>query len=138
MQAELAHLYKALSNPERPLLAVVGGAKVCSKIDLLQNLVSRVEALVIGGAMANTFLAAQGIAVGKSLYEPDHLATARKVIHLATESGAAILLPGDVVVAQEFRADAPLTAPSRPIGSLPTKWCWMSGRKPSPLSRSDF
>ncbi len=106
MQAELTHLDKALANPERPLLAVVGGAKVSSKIDLLTNLVGRVETLVIGGAMANTFLAAQGLSVGKSLYEPDHLETARKVMHLATESGAAILLPVDVVVAKEFRAGA--------------------------------
>ena len=106
MQAELTHLQKALGNPERPLLAVVGGAKVSTKIELLENLVKRVETLVIGGAMANTFLAAQGIGIGKSLYEPDHLETARKVIHMATESGAVILLPSDVVVAKEFKAGA--------------------------------
>jgi phosphoglycerate kinase len=106
MQAELTHLEKALGNPERPLLAVVGGAKVSTKIELLENLVTRVESLVIGGAMANTFLAAQGIKIGKSLHEPDHLETARKVIHMATESGAAILLPSDVVVAKEFKAGA--------------------------------
>jgi len=106
MQAELTHLEKALGNPERPLMAVVGGAKVSTKIELLENLVTRVESLVIGGAMANTFLAAQGIKIGKSLHEPDHLETARKVIHMATESGAAILLPSDVVVAKEFKAGA--------------------------------
>ncbi|HKU64938.1 MAG TPA: phosphoglycerate kinase [Rhizomicrobium sp.] len=106
MQAELTHLQKALGNPERPLLAVVGGAKVSTKIALLENLVTRVETLVIGGAMANTFLAAQGIGVGKSLYEPDHLETARKVIHMANESGAVILLPSDLVVAKEFKAGA--------------------------------
>ena len=106
MERELTHLQKALGNPERPLLAVVGGAKVSTKIELLQNLVGRVEVLVIGGAMANTFLAAQGIAIGKSLYEPDHLETARKVMHMATESGAVILLPTDVVVAKEFKQDA--------------------------------
>jgi len=106
MQAELTHLQKALGNPERPLLAVVGGAKVSTKIELLENLVKRVETLVIGGAMANTFLAAQGIGIGKSLYEPDHLETARKVIHMANESGAVILLPSDVVVAKEFKAGA--------------------------------
>jgi phosphoglycerate kinase len=106
MQAELTHLQKALGNPERPVLAVVGGAKVSTKIALLENLVTRVESLVIGGAMANTFLAAQGIGVGKSLYEPDHLETARKVIHMAGESGAALLLPSDVVVAKEFKAGA--------------------------------
>ncbi|MFO1248629.1 MAG: phosphoglycerate kinase [Alphaproteobacteria bacterium] len=106
MQAELTHLQKALGNPERPLLAVVGGAKVSTKIELLQNLVARVETLVIGGAMANTFLAAEGVKVGKSLYEADHLETARKIIHAANESGAAILLPTDVVLAKEFNAGA--------------------------------
>src|SRR5579864_3851335 len=106
MQAELTHLEKALGNPERPLMAVVGGAKVSTKIALLENLVTRVETLVIGGAMANTFLAAEGIAVGKSLYEADHLDTARRVIHQSTESGCAIFLPRDVVVANEFKAHA--------------------------------
>lgn len=106
MEQELSHLQKALGNPERPLLAVVGGAKVSTKIELLQNLVGRVEVLVIGGAMANTFLAAEGVAIGKSLYEADHLETARKVVHMANESGAVILLPTDVVVAKEFKADA--------------------------------
>ena len=106
MEQELNHLQKALGNPERPLLAVVGGAKVSTKIELLQNLVGRVEVLVIGGAMANTFLAAQGIGIGKSLYEADHLETARKVMHMATQSGAVILLPSDVVVAREFKQDA--------------------------------
>ena len=107
MEQELTHLQKALGDPERPLMAVVGGAKVSTKIELLQNLVGRVEVLVIGGAMANTFLAAEGVAVGKSLYEPDHLETARKVVHMANESGAVILLPSDVVVAREFKANAP-------------------------------
>jgi len=106
MQSELTHLDKALGNPERPLMAVVGGAKVSTKIALLENLVAKVEVLVIGGAMANTFLAAEGIAVGKSLYEPDHLETARRIIHAANESGAAILLPTDVVVVKEFKAGA--------------------------------
>jgi phosphoglycerate kinase len=106
MQAELSHLQKALGNPQRPLMAVVGGAKVSSKIALLENLVSKVQTLVIGGAMANTFLAAQNVAVGKSLYEPDHLQTARKVMQMAARSGAAILLPCDVVVAKQFKAGA--------------------------------
>ncbi|OAI42614.1 phosphoglycerate kinase [Rhizomicrobium sp. SCGC AG-212-E05] len=106
MQAELTHLQKALGHPERPLLAVVGGAKVSTKIALLENLVKRVEVLVIGGAMANTFLAAQGIKVGKSLFEPDHLETARTIMQAAKTGGAAILLPSDVVVAKEFKAGA--------------------------------
>jgi phosphoglycerate kinase len=118
MQAELEHLEKALGNPQRPLMAVVGGAKVSTKIALLENLVKRVETLVIGGAMANTFLAAEGIAVGKSLYEPDHLETARKVIRLANDSGAVILLPSDLVVAKEFKAGAAhRTVPAREIGA---------------------
>jgi len=118
MQAELTHLQKALGNPERPLLAVVGGAKVSTKIELLENLVTRVETLVIGGAMANTFLAAEGYNVGKSLYEPDHLETARKVIHMANDSGAVILLPVDVVAAKEFRPGAPhRTVPVAAIGA---------------------
>ncbi len=106
MEQELVHLQKALGDPKRPLIAVVGGAKVSTKIELLQNLVAKVEVLVIGGAMANTFLAAEGVAVGKSLYEPDHLETARKVVHMATESGAAMLLPTDVVVAKQLSPGA--------------------------------
>jgi phosphoglycerate kinase len=106
MQAELTHLEKALGNPVRPVMAVVGGAKVSTKIELLENLVARVQTLVIGGAMANTFLAAQGVGVGKSLYEADHMETARKIIAAADKSGAAILLPTDVVVAKEFKANA--------------------------------
>jgi phosphoglycerate kinase len=118
MQAELTHLQKALGNPERPLMAVVGGAKVSTKIELLQNLVKRVQTLVIGGAMANTFLAADGVAVGKSLYEPDHLETARQVLRMAKEAGAVILLPRDVVVAKEFKAGAShRTVPATEIGA---------------------
>jgi phosphoglycerate kinase len=107
MESELSHLEKALAHPERPLMAVVGGAKVSSKIDLLENLVGKVDTLVIGGAMANTFLAAQGLCVGKSLHEADYLETARKVIKMAADKGCALVLPSDVVVAGEFRANAP-------------------------------
>jgi phosphoglycerate kinase len=106
MELELKHLDKALGDPQRPVMAVIGGAKVSTKIALLENLMKRVETLAIGGAMANTFLAAQGIDVGKSLFEPDHLETALRVIHLSTESGAVILLPVDVVLAKEFKAHA--------------------------------
>jgi phosphoglycerate kinase len=106
MEAELRHLEKALGDPERPVMAVIGGAKVSTKIALLENLVKRVETLVIGGAMANTFLAAEGIEVGTSLVERDHLETAQKVLHMANEAGAAILLPVDAVVAHEFKAHA--------------------------------
>jgi phosphoglycerate kinase len=118
MQAELTALTKALNDPERPLMAVIGGAKVSTKIALLENLVKKVEVLVIGGAMANTFLAAEDINVGKSLYEADQLDIARRVIALSTESGAAILLPTDVVVAKEFKAGAATrTVPVREVAA---------------------
>jgi phosphoglycerate kinase len=105
MEAELTHLEQALENPKRPLLAVVGGAKISTKIALLENLVKRVDVLVIGGGMANTFLAAQGYEIGKSLSEADQIETAKKI--LAEAGSAAIVLPTDVVVAKEFRAQAP-------------------------------
>jgi phosphoglycerate kinase len=107
MEQELTHLEKALGDPERPVMAVVGGAKVSTKITLLENLVKKVDTLVIGGAMANTFLAAEGLEMGKSLVERDHLETARRVISLSVEAGTAVLLPVDAVVAREFKANAP-------------------------------
>ncbi|MEP0509211.1 MULTISPECIES: phosphoglycerate kinase [Aurantimonas] len=106
MQAELEALEKGLGNPERPVVAVVGGAKVSTKIDLLSNLVTRVDALVIGGGMANTFLAAQGIDVGKSLCEHDLADTARSILNAAKSAGCEIVLPVDAVVAREFKAGA--------------------------------
>ncbi|MBT8410985.1 MAG: phosphoglycerate kinase [Octadecabacter sp.] len=106
MAEELAALEKALGNPERPLVAVVGGAKVSSKLDLLGNLVTKVDTLVIGGGMANTFLAAQGMDVGKSLCEHDLADTAREIMAKAEAAGCTILLPVDVVVAREFKAGA--------------------------------
>jgi phosphoglycerate kinase len=106
MERELLHLDKALGNPQRPVLAVVGGAKVSTKIDLLQNLVRRVDALAVGGGMANTFLAALGKEVGKSLCERDFLPTARTIMDTAAKHNCRILLPDDVVAATEFRANA--------------------------------
>ncbi|HWU62127.1 MAG TPA: phosphoglycerate kinase [Ensifer sp.] len=106
MQAELEALEKGLGNPARPVVAIVGGAKVSTKIDLLQNLVKKVDALVIGGGMANTFLAAQGIDVGKSLCEHDLADTARTILAEAEKAGCAIVLPVDGVVAREFKANA--------------------------------
>ena len=105
MQAELEALEAGLGNPKRPVLALVGGAKVSSKIDLLQNLVTQVDILVIGGGMANTFLFAQGIDVGKSLCEKDLADTARSIIARAREAHCTILLPTDAVVARKFEAD---------------------------------
>jgi phosphoglycerate kinase len=107
MQAELDALSKALEAPTKPVIAVVGGAKVSTKIDLLENLVSKVDALVIGGGMANTFLHAQGISVGKSLAEKDLAATALKIIEKADAANCAIILPVDAVVAKQFAANAP-------------------------------
>jgi phosphoglycerate kinase len=106
MQAELEALDKALSKPERPVAAIVGGAKVSSKLELLGNLVTRVDRLVVGGGMANTFLFAKGMAVGKSLCEPDLAETAREIISKAESAGCLILLPVDVVAASEFKANA--------------------------------
>ena len=106
MQAELEALEKGLGKPVRPVVAIVGGAKVSSKIDLLQNLVKKVDALVIGGGMANTFLAAQGINVGKSLCEHDLAETAKAILAEAKKAGCAIVLPVDGVVAKEFKAGA--------------------------------
>lgn len=107
MQAELEALSKALGAPVRPVMAVVGGAKVSSKIDLLENLVGKVDALVIGGGMANTFLAAQGYEVGRSLQEVDMQGTAREILAKAEAEGKTILLPVDVVVARDFKAHSP-------------------------------
>ena len=106
MQAELEALGAALGAPKRPVLAVVGGAKVSSKIDLLENLVTRVDMLVIGGGMANTFLAAKGVNVGKSLCEHDLAPTALKIMAAAEKAGCEIVLPVDAVVAREFKAGA--------------------------------
>jgi phosphoglycerate kinase len=106
MEAELDALDKALGNPERPVMAIVGGAKVSSKIDLLKNLVTKVDMLAIGGGMANTFLAAQGVDVGKSLCEHDLADTVREIEAAAKAAGCEILLPRDVVVAKELKANA--------------------------------
>ena len=106
MAAELAALQAALGNPVRPVVAIVGGAKVSTKLDLLGNLVTKVNHLVIGGGMANTFLAAQGIAVGKSLCEHDLAQTARDILAKAATAGCEIILPRDIVVAREFKAHA--------------------------------
>ena len=107
MQAELDALEKALQAPERPVVAIVGGAKISTKLDLLGNLLSKVDTLVIAGAMANTFLAAQGKKVGKSLAEHDLIPTARAIMAKAAEKRREIVLPIDAVVTQKFEALAP-------------------------------
>jgi phosphoglycerate kinase len=103
MEAELKALDKALGNPERPVAAVVGGAKVSTKLAVLGHLVGKVEHLIIGGGMANTFLAARGVNVGKSLYEKDLLGEAESILEHAEAAGCTIHLPYDVVVAREFK-----------------------------------
>jgi phosphoglycerate kinase len=108
MQAELDALEKALGNPEHPVAAVVGGAKVSSKLDVLRHLVAKVDHLIIGGGMANTFLAARGVAVGKSLCEHDLTDTAEAILDAADKAGCTVHLPYDVVVAKEFRANPPV------------------------------
>jgi phosphoglycerate kinase len=107
MAAELKALNAALGDPQHPVAAVVGGAKVSTKLDLLGNLVAKVDHLVIGGGMANTFLVAQGIDVGKSLAERDMAETALGILDKAKSAGCKIHLPVDVVVAREFREGAP-------------------------------
>jgi len=117
MQAELEALGAVLGAPKRPVAAIVGGAKVSTKLDLLGNLAGRVDLLAIGGAMANTFLAARGLAIGKSLEEPDLHETARDIIARAEAAGCALLLPQDVVVARELRENAPCEIV--PVAAIP-------------------
>jgi phosphoglycerate kinase len=112
MEAELKALDAALGTPKRPVMAIVGGAKVSTKLDLLGNLVSKVQVLVIGGGMANTFLAARGVKVGKSLCEHDLAPTAREIEAKAKAAGCEIILPVDGLLAKEFRANPPHRAAS--------------------------
>ncbi len=103
LQDEIENLERVLEKPKRPLMAITGGAKVSTKLELLENLLSKVDSIVIGGAMANTFLKAQGYNVGKSLYEEDLVPTARAILEKAQTLGREIILPTDVVVAYEFK-----------------------------------
>ncbi len=116
LMAELDALAKALDKPARPLLAIVAGSKVSTKLELLSSLVGKVDQLIVGGGIANTFIAAQGFGVGKSLFEPDLVDTAKKIMADARARGADIPLPTDVVVAPEFKADAPATV--KPVDAV--------------------
>lgn len=107
MQEELSALNAALENPERPVMALVGGAKISTKIDLLENLVAKTDFLVLGGGMANTFLFAAGIDVKASLCEPDMVETVHRIIKKAADAGCGLILPIDLVVAEKFEAGAP-------------------------------
>lgn len=113
---ELEALERALAKPARPLVAIVAGSKVSTKLTVLESLLSKVDKLIVGGGIANTFLAATGVAVGKSLHEPDMLDTARRLLEQARSRGAEIPLPTDVVVAPEFSATAPATV--REVGAV--------------------
>ncbi|MFC3716742.1 phosphoglycerate kinase [Luteimonas soli] len=116
LMAELDALAKALDNPARPLLAIVAGSKVSTKLELLSSLVGKVDQLIVGGGIANTFIAAEGFGVGKSLYEADLVDTAKKIMADAKTRGADIPVPTDVVVAPEFKADAPATV--KPVDAI--------------------
>jgi phosphoglycerate kinase len=110
MQAELEALARVLENPERPVTAIVGGAKISTKLELIGNLMTKMNFIVIGGAMANTFLAAQGKKIGKSLTENEMLDTARQILKDASAKGCEIVLPAHVIVAKKFEAHAPSRA----------------------------
>ena len=116
LAAELDALERALGNPRRPLVAVVGGSKVSTKLEVLESLVAKVDALVVGGGIANTFLAAAGNAVGKSLHEPDMVDVAKRLLAQAKARGVALPIPTDVVVAREFSATAAAT--TRPASAV--------------------
>jgi len=116
LSAELDALAKALEHPARPLLAIVAGSKVSTKLELLASLINKVDQLIVGGGIANTFLAASGYPVGKSLYEPDLVDTAKQIMAAAKARGAEIPLPVDVVVAPEFNANAPATV--KPVAEV--------------------
>jgi phosphoglycerate kinase len=109
LAAEIDAITKALAHPKRPLVAIVAGSKVSTKLTILQSLASKVDGLVVGGGIANTFMLAAGLPIGKSLAEPDLLADARAVIAAMKARGAEVPIPVDVVVAKEFKAEAPAT-----------------------------
>lgn len=117
MMAEIAALGEALETPERPVMAIVGGSKVSTKIEVLTNLVARMDALVVGGAMANTFLLAKGVAVGTSFVEPDVVDTAKNILAKAGHAGCEIVLPADAVVAKELKEG--VESKVCPIGKVP-------------------
>ncbi|WP_338333096.1 phosphoglycerate kinase [Acetobacter sp. LMG 32666] len=120
MEAELQALYAALENPERPVGAIVGGAKISTKLQLLENLLDKVDMLAIGGAMANTFLAAQGLSVGKSLKEDDMLDTARLIMAQAKAKNCDLILPVDMIISEDFMAGAPTS--TVPANAIPDGW----------------
>ncbi len=117
---EITYFKKAMGEPERPLIAIIGGAKVSGKLEVLENLIQKVDKLLIGGGMAFTFLKAEGIEIGKSLVEDDLLDTARKVMKKADERGAKVILPVDCVVANKVDAEAEYKTTT--INDIPADW----------------
>ena len=129
MEKELEYLGKVLANPERPFVAILGGAKVSDKIEVIRNLMPKVDALLIGGAMAYTFMKAQGREVGKSLVEDDKLELGAAVLAEAKAKGLKFLLPVDDVVADKIDAAAQATTIDRHSRSRPTRWASTSARR---------
>lgn len=123
LEKEIDYMGKALTNPERPFAAIIGGAKVSTKISVLDNLLGKVDLLLIGGGMANTFLKAQGLEIGKSLVEDDKVDVARNLLTKAKDQGVKVLLPVDVVVGDKFAADA--QAKVVPVDQAPPDWMIM-------------
>lgn len=120
MEKEIEFLSRAVENPERPYAAIIGGAKISTKMAILQSLFSKVDKLLIGGGMANTFLKAEGFDVGESLVEDDYLEQAREVMRQADERGVKLLLPADVIVAERFAPDSPAKRVS--VKDVPEGW----------------
>lgn len=120
MQKEVNALGKVLANPDHPFMSIIGGAKISDKITLLENLLTRVDILAIGGGMANTFLKAQGFEVGRSLVEDNHLDSARRLMEAASRQGVRLLLPADVVIADRLAADASIRTVSP--DEVPADW----------------
>ena len=120
LQREMEYFHRSIDNPQRPLVAIVGGAKVSGKLEALQNMIGRVDKMIIGGAMANTFLKSQGYAVGASKVEDDLLTTAADLLHSAKEKGVKIYLPVDVIAADRFAADA--VCKQVTIQDIPDNW----------------
>jgi len=121
MEKEIDYLSRALESPERPFVVIIGGSKVSDKIGVLKNLIGRVNAMLLGGGMANTFLLAKGYSVGRSLAEPDKVAVAKELMTMALEKGINLLLPVDVAVADRFAADAACQVV--PTNAVPADWC---------------
>lgn len=120
MEAELNALYGALENPTRPFVTIIGGAKISDKIGVIENLLGKVDSLLIGGGMANTFLAAQGLSLGDSLVEPESIDTAKGLIEKARTAGVNMVLPTDAVIADAFSADAQQKVV--PVNQVPDGW----------------